>query len=242
MITEPSENSVRLGALRLEIDGTWSVEEFQELLLTINDVYRRVATTEMLGELVREEQRRNEDLTRQEHREDQDWTWQSLYYGSQRYFEREFFFERLPLLKAFEAVRPFVSHLAIDAVRLESPGWIQIIGHLNPLKVIADFISKWRAENTKRKKIQSDEKRAEGALAFERERMRRAFALEILRLTPEADRHRAAERLSEIAEYSINPSISALERVATNSRVGEAEIVEPGSPLPSSARRKRART
>jgi hypothetical protein len=233
VITEPPEDSVRLGALRLEIDGSWSVQEFQALLLTINDVYNRVATTMMLGALVREEQRRNDAFRRQERNEQINWAWESTYYGLPRHFEGEFFFQRQPLPKALEAVRPFTAPLAIDALRLESPGWVQIMGNLNPLKVIADFIAKWRAENTKRMKIQSEERRTEGALAFERERMHRGFALEVLRQMPESDRHRAAERLSEIAEYSITPSISELERVATDTRVGNAEIVELGAPLPN---------
>ena len=50
------------------------------------------------------------------------------------------------------------------------------------------------------------------AVAFERERMHRAFALEVLRQLPPSDRHRAAERLSELAEYAITPTISALDR------------------------------
>jgi len=49
-----------------------------------------------------------------------------------------------------------VASLDIGGIRLESPGWIQVIGHLNPLKTIVDFISKWRTENTKRMKITSD--------------------------------------------------------------------------------------
>jgi hypothetical protein len=216
------------------------VEEFQGLLLTIHDVYQRVATTMMLGALVREEQRRNEAFLEQERREQTDWAWETIYYGSPRPFETEFFIARQPLPRALEAVRPFVVPPAIDALRLESPGWIQIIGNLNPLKAISDFITKWRAENTKRMKIQSEENRDKAALAFERERMHRAFALEVLRQMPESNRPRAAERLSEIAEYAITPSTSALERLATDSRVGDAEVVEPGTRLPTSdSRRKR---
>jgi hypothetical protein len=40
--------------------------------------------------------------------------------------------------------------LQIDAISYASPGWIQMIGDWNPIKVLAEFISKWRAENTKR--------------------------------------------------------------------------------------------
>jgi hypothetical protein len=242
VITEPSENATRLGPLRLEIGGFWLLEEFQSVLSTIDDVYTRVATTTMLGDLVREEQRRNNVFRQEEHAEQMDWAWTSTYYGSPRVpFERELVFEREPLPRAIEAVRPFTSPLAIDALRLESPGWAQIIGNINPLKIIADFITKWRAENTKRMKIQSEERRSDATIAFERDRMHRAFALDVLRQMPSTDQHRAAERLSEIAEYAITPSINALERMVADARVGDAEIVDPRTPLPT-ARVRRGKT
>lgn len=40
--------------------------------------------------------------------------------------------------------------LRINQVRMASPGFIELIGSLNPLKVMADFISAWRAENSLR--------------------------------------------------------------------------------------------
>jgi hypothetical protein len=101
------------------------------------------------------------------------------------------------------------------------------------------FITKWRAENTKRLKIQSQEKQAQDTMAFNRERMSRAFALEVLRQMPESDRHRAAERLSEIAGYAITPSITALEHMVTDSRTGDAEVIEPGAPLPTPGKRRK---
>jgi hypothetical protein len=52
----------RPASLRLQIEGVWSVEEFQSLLLTLDDVYKRVPTVMTLGDLLRGEQRQNEDL------------------------------------------------------------------------------------------------------------------------------------------------------------------------------------
>lgn len=42
------------------------------------------------------------------------------------------------------------STLKIKCIKINSPGLIEFIGNLNPLKVIADFITSWRHENTLR--------------------------------------------------------------------------------------------
>ena len=49
--------------------------------------------------------------------------------------------------------------------------------------------------------------------------MRRAFALEVLHQLPESARQHAAERLAEIAEHSITPTINALEKLSTDARL-----------------------
>jgi hypothetical protein len=134
-----------------------------------------------------------------------------------------------------------VSSLDIDAIKLQSPGWLQVIGNLNPLKVIADFISKWRAENTKRLQIKTtaatERERVHSESALERERMLRAFALEVLRQLPDDQRGPHASRLAEVAEYAIVPSTNALKRVADDVRVIDAEIVSVGTPLPDKSPR-----
>lgn len=43
--------------------------------------------------------------------------------------------------------------LIVDKIRYASPGWMELIGSLNPLKVIADIIRDWRKENTERLRI-----------------------------------------------------------------------------------------
>jgi hypothetical protein len=225
MISGPSEQANLVTAIRLEINGDWSVQEFQALLTTIADVYKRVAAPIMLGSLVREERNRNDHSVS----EDQmSLTWSNLYYE----YPFTDYWRRQPLENAFEAVFPFVASLRIDGLKLESDGWAQIVGNLNPLKVIADFVSRWNSEKTKRMKIRSDERQREADRALERERIRQTFALNLMRYLPETDRHVAAQRLSEIAQYSIAPAILQLENLAESNRIGGAELVEPGTRLP----------
>lgn len=51
-------------------------------------------------------------------------------------------------------IQPWARQLAfpltVHAIRLESPGWIAVVGWLNPLRVISDVIGVWRRENTTR--------------------------------------------------------------------------------------------
>lgn len=53
--------------------------------------------------------------------------------------------------------------LYINSIEYSSPGWLEIIGNLNPLKVVADIIANWRKENTERKRneqqAESDERK-----------------------------------------------------------------------------------
>jgi hypothetical protein len=244
---EPSDEIARVSALRIEIEGSWSVEDFRGLLLTLSDIYERLGTLMVLGDLLRQEERPLEPSQDYEGRDKgQDRTWWNLYIGYiYSWAPNAVRVGREPLPKVLDAVRPFVFPLSIDAVRMESPGWIQVLGNLNPLKVVADFISRWRAENTKRIQIQTtadvDRERLRSQIAQDQERMRRAFALEVLHQLPESARQHAAERLAEIAEHSITPTINALEKLSTDARLGNAELLPSGAPLPASPRRRNRR-
>ncbi len=234
MIDLPTEE---LAGFRLEILGAWTVEEFQSLLVTINNAYKRIAPIMLLWELIREEKRRNNALGEENRRDQQDWHWHVLYHGSEYYGfpERPLRF-RHSISDVLTVVLPFVVPLDIDGIKLESPGWVQVIGNLNPLKVIADFISKWRAENTKRLGIQkaseTERERIRTEAAIERERLRKGFVLEVLRQMPSDLTGTAADRLPEMIEHAINPTMNTLEHLSVDSRVRDATVVTPGLPLP----------
>jgi hypothetical protein len=224
-----------LGALRVQVAGAWSVDDLQACFATILKVHRQMASLMLLGEFVREEKRINEIADKQKRYENQQYSWSQLFQGpsGRRDDDHE---SNLSLEAALSATEPYLVPLLIDAIRIESPGWIQIIGHLNPLKVTADFISRWRSENTKRQQfletsaIKREQHRVEAAL--ERERIRSNFAAEVLRLLPSGERVSGA-RLIEITQQIINPGAEALQRLAMDHRVVDADIVEPGELLPS---------
>lgn len=220
------------GVMMLRIDGFWSVREFRELLASTEDVYNRVAKTTLLGDFVREENRRNRGSER---KSEADWSWSALYYGGERFRSPNVAeFRQEPWEAVLLVVQPFVVSLGVGAIRLESPGWVNLLGHLNPLKTIADFISKWRAEDTKRMKIGIDAGFERDRLTLEREKMNRQFAIDILAHMPEGE-YGAARRFAEIAEHTISPSIAALGRLVSDSRVVDAELVETSSSRPPDA-------
>jgi len=117
--------------------------------------------------------------------------------------------------------------LRMDAISYASPGWIQMVGNWNPLKVLADFISKWRAENTKREanriKSQTDRLRIQADLAAK-----------ILEQAPKMPRDHdgGTSRLIDLAEEVIKPTASYLDRIGANVHIIEAEVVKPGQLLP----------
>jgi hypothetical protein len=101
--------------------------------------------------------------------------------------------------------------------------------------VLADFISRWRAENTKRLSIRTsaevEREKSRTNAALERERMQAQLALEVLKLLPKRAQGPIAERISEVFAFAVEPTLTELEGVATVSRVLGAEVVDPGATL-----------
>lgn len=213
---------------------------------TTEYVYSALDSTILLGDFVRAEGLRNLQLREGDQSSEMQTYWWELFWGaSEVYYRTRDFEETRRRLDSWESILasvvPYTAQLEVAAIRLESPGWINLLGHLNPLKTIADFISKWRAENTKRMKLAMDSNVRREELALEREKMNRKFATDILGHLPEGHGH--APRFAEIAERTINPSLAGLDRLLADSRVIDAEVVgdsteRRSAPEPSPARRK----
>jgi hypothetical protein len=216
----PSEEKEKT-SLRLKLIDTWTVQEFNELLTRLVSAYESVERCETLLTLVAAEQYGSNAQDRGSN----DGTWTNLFSVPARYYEgREPFWPRLTDL--LESVGPFSIPLTIDAVKIASPGWLQILGSFNPLKTAADFITSYRAENTKRMELSEH-------VGLEREKMRAKFATDILRMLPHEQRWEGALRLPEVVRTVIEPAISNLEIVARDHRLKSAEIVRPGWALPA---------
>lgn len=223
------------GAIRISIDGEWSCQEFGAFLEDTNDVYRRLNSVFVLREALDREASNNRALEERNQGNERDFSWYVQYFGFRHHFPGGTFgIDVPPYSKLIELSNAIVVPLQVDAISYASPGWVQLIGNWNPIKVLADFVSKWRAENTKREanrlKAQTDQMRIQSELATK-----------ILEQAPKMfDRYDAgSSRLVELAEEVIKPTTKYLERYGNDERIIDAEVVSARQALPPPKRSRR---
>lgn len=222
------EFSQERAAIRFAIDGSWSCEEFSDFLRATEDAYNRINSVFVLGQAIEAESRHNIRARENNQYDSQIFTWHSQVFGSSHHHPMGFTGVPPPdFSRLLELTRSVVEPLQIDAISYASPGWIQMIGDWNPLKVIADMISKWRAENTKR---EANRMKADN----DRFRIQAELAAKILEAAPKMERHQegGTSRLIDLAESVILPATSYIKAVGANGRVIDAEMVHAGEPLP----------
>lgn len=215
-------------AIRLAIDGEWSCREFGAFLEDTNDVYRRLNSVFVLRQALDQEASNNRSLEERNQGNDRDFSWYLQFFGFRHHFPGGTSGPDVPpYSKLIELSNAIVVPLQVDAISYASPGWIQLIGNWNPLKVLADFVSKWRAENTKREgnwlNAQTDRMRIQAELAAK-----------ILEQAPKmSDRYDAGtSRLVDLAEEVIKPTTKYLERYGNDARIIDAEVVPARQALP----------
>ena len=113
------------------------------------------------------------------------------------------------------------SQLVVNEVHFGSPGFLEFIGNLNPLKVTLDFISAYRHENTLRE---------EQKLRWETERMR--IRSEVVRdVLERADTIRQnghSGYLERFIEYTLDQTMRDAEELSKDSRLDGVELVPLG--------------
>lgn len=217
-------------ALRIRIDGDWSCQDFSAFLESTNDAYRRVNSIFVLRHLIDREGETNRDLEDQKQLNYRDFTWFFQFHGSPHSLPDGLTSSKLvPYSDLIELTNAISGPLQVDAITYASPGWIQLVGNWNPLKVIADSVSKWRAENTKREanrlKAQTEQMRIQADLAAK-------ILTQAPRMAGQYDA--GTSRLVELAAEVIKPTTKYVERIRSDSRIVSAEVVSVGEPLPPS--------
>src|SRR5579859_3643173 len=178
------------GYLRIEVADDWSVESFRDLLGSVQEIHDSLTALEYLGILIALERESNFQITSQGRLDAPNHHWETLFVGNDSAALE-------PLASIKEILRPIAIQLNISALRMESPGWAELVGHLNPLKTIADFITKWRAENTKRRKMEFDSQLA-------RQKADREFAMKVYGMLPDTHaRSHLGRRMAETSEEII---------------------------------------
>jgi len=182
-----NQESERDGILRLQMSGGWGVAELGSYLSLLDEAYRLAATLSLL--VAEPELPFN-------------YGWPGLITVRGDYPERTVFpWSSVPPemteIKALAGARAGL--LRVHSFQLESPGWLEVLGALQPLRIIADSIARWRSENT------------------ERRRLLHAFQLQLLSRLPPAVQARYAAGLLE-------QTMADTQRLAIDVRVSEVSV------------------
>jgi hypothetical protein len=139
------EEIIEKGAIYFKVEGRWSVDDLIEWFSTLNIAYQRLnAFLRISGEFDRKITHigRFEDVRHGN-------SWMSS-------IDNEYFntltlnpLQCEPLFNSIiQAALRKTYQLELMRIEICSPGFVELIGNINPLKVIADFITNWRKENT----------------------------------------------------------------------------------------------
>jgi hypothetical protein len=131
----------------------------------------------------------------------------------------------IPLVDFLPAMNPYIISLQIKRISIASPGFCEFFGSLNPLRVIADFVTNYPSEDTKRMKIRSDE-------LLKREQLRATFIRDFFKLMPNSYLLENPDRVIEITRTVIEPAFRHLESIATDTKVTRVVLVPQGDQLP----------
>ena len=227
-VMEPTYFSSEQTALRFAIDGEWSAKEFGEFLRETSEIYHRLNSIFILRQEIDAEAQRNATARENQNYDQQVFSWHSEFFGRSMHNPMGFIGTPPPSFeKVIDLTRSVSQPLTVDAISYASPGWIQLLGDWNPLKVLSDFITKWRAENTKR-----DANR----MKYDNERLRiqANLAAKLLDAAPKMERYQegGTSRLIDMAESVVKPATVYIARVGNDARIINAELTRPGEPLP----------
>ena len=224
----PIEFSAEKAAIRFAIDGSWTIDEFARFLQETSTVYHRINSLFILRLAIDAEEMHNATVREKGNYDQQELSWHSTLFGTSLHHPMGSFGVPPPSYENILELTQSVSQpLLVDAISYASPGWIQLVGDWNPLRVLSEFITKWRAENTKREA---------NRMKFDNERLRiqSELAAKLLESAPKMERHHegGTARLIDMAESVIKPATVYISQVGSNSRIIEAELVPPGCHLP----------
>jgi hypothetical protein len=193
----------RMGVLRIQMTDDWSVKDFSGMLSGLLQSYDLIEQFQLLSETVDSESRARV----------REPVWTALY-GQHHWPGRDFD-------DVLKAVSPFTIPLTIKAIHIESPGFVELLGSWNPLKVIGDAIKNWRSENTKR--IAIGEKSA-----IERDKVRAHLAEALFKLIPKEERTQHVQRIPDIVQAVLEPSAKYLHPVISDGRIENARLLGSG--------------
>ena len=158
----PTPSNAEVGVLRLDIDGHWTVKEFADLLIALRTSYVALNTLDYLARRAEDDKERVEGLL----------------FGVLHGNDPKASLDLLSSISLSET-----ADLGLFSTQYNSPGWVEVIGSWNPLKVICETIIEWRKQGTERERIRSEERRQREELHSQERRENDSRQNDLYRLT-----------------------------------------------------------
>ncbi len=221
---------IKIGVLRLEIQGRWSAKEFSQLLDNTREAYLLCNVIDFSPRLLKGKRIRRKCLT-----------------ISTAFFPTPFF-EPDPNSKAREGrvigtaesleflvsvAKSRTADLYVKGIQYTSPGWIDLIASLNPLKVIAESIDNWRKVNLERDKITHDTElermRIQAQQETEKLRIQSELAKVLIQNAGSLLGARSGPRFERVLQSVLNPTERIVAEIAKDDRIVNARLLSPAS-------------
>jgi hypothetical protein len=221
------------GVLRLELDGTWTVPELARFLFDLNETYAylnlldviRVATLDNLSSFSdtkhRPELAHILELTRETLR-------RAAFEGSD---------SGALLRRLVRASSNYTGDLVLQGVELHSPGWLEVVANMNPLKHLSEIICKSIDAKTARDKtkLENDTKQKKSAdeRAIREMEIKSQLATKTLEVISNAfhDGHGVnADARERIVNEFTNTMQVLVQNFAPNNNITLAQIQPPSLP------------
>ena len=199
--------------LRLEVGDDWTVKEFESTLSKLRESYEAVGFFLASQHILAQHSVKKIEVVKGEPKAE----FRVKLYGSMG--------GRVPpgSYRVKEAqTAPAILALQIGRINIASPGILDLLGQLNLLKLLADSIAAYRAETTKRKKIEVD-------ALVKRDQIKLDFAYRVLSLVPESERVKHSDEMVKVAQTVIDPTFLNLEKVALDTKIKQVYLLSDDS-------------
>jgi hypothetical protein len=217
----PFELGTESAVLRVEIKGDWTPQGFAKLLSDLHDLYRRLNALDFFDRAVASEDSENERHYRNQQYDRQSNRFRRLFYGYDERYGPDDYRHVAPNFEVMIATaEQFTGEPALKSVQYSSPGWIELLGSWNPIKVIADTISEWRKQNTEREKNRQQ---------ADLEAMRiRAGVLSSILANDNLLKSGDPRLYQAVFEHILNPAYGFVTGIAVDSRITSVKMLSPG--------------
>lgn len=224
----PLENQTTSAILRMSIHGYWKAADFAHLLNMIDCTYDGLNAVFFFADTIRYETAYNRRVQATKNIEC-DSTIQDLWHGTERTGSQKGTVQEvtgkpgLPVESLVKLVKEYSGSLDLDNVSYRSPGCIELFGNVNPLKVMAEAITDWRAQNTLHRKedgtgVTAEEGKSGPHADFQRRHIQGDVLRAVLNSSPELWTGNNG-RITEVSEKIISPAGRAIADIARDSRV-----------------------